>query len=401
MEDVLKFAIESGMIDLSYIQDKYEMNKREELLSKHKWAISQGKDGYWRTYLLDEEGKRKMVKKKTRKDVENAVIDYYKTSEKYTFKSVYEEWKDLQRKYGVCGNTIQKYNSDYIRFFKNSKLENMEISKITEEDITEFMVMKVKTMALKEKAGKALWGYLNGVFKYARVHKLIADNPCIYVNTKLFSRFYDRSKKSSKERTLNNQELNLLLQQLRKSHIEKPEYIQSYAVEFAIYTGMRVGEIAALKWSDVNDDTQVILINKSEKFDRSSKEFYISSTKNGEEREFPISDEIQKVLNAVKKVELKNGYIGEFVFQDSTGRIHARSISHCMRYKCKQAEIDIKGIHALRRTLNSKMRCNGVSGVVAASLLGHTEEVNEKNYTYDVSEMKYKKEIISKLSKIS
>ena len=86
----MKFAIESGMIDLSYIQDKYEMNKREELLSKHKWAISQGKDGYWRTYLLDEEGKRKMVKKKTRKDVENAVIDYYKTSEKYTFKSVYE-----------------------------------------------------------------------------------------------------------------------------------------------------------------------------------------------------------------------------------------------------------------------------------------------------------------------
>ena len=49
MEDVLKFAIESGMIDLSYIQDKYEMNKREELLSKHKWAISKGKDGYWRT----------------------------------------------------------------------------------------------------------------------------------------------------------------------------------------------------------------------------------------------------------------------------------------------------------------------------------------------------------------
>lgn len=397
----MKFAIENGIIDLSYIQDKYEMSKREELLSKHKWAISQGKDGYWRTYLLDKEGKRKMVKKKTKKDVENAVIDYYKTSEKHTFKTMYAEWKDLQQKYGVCGNTIQKYNSDYIRFFKNSKLENMELSKITEEDIAEFMVSKVKELALKEKAGKALWGYVNGVFKHARIHKIIVDNPCVYVNTKLFSRFYDRGKKTSKERILNNHELNLLLQQLKISHVKKPEYIQSYAVELAVYTGMRVGEIAALKWSDINNDAQVILINKSEKFDRSSKKFYISSTKNGEEREFPISDEIQQILNAVKKVELKNGYVGEFVFQDNTGRIHARSISHCMRYKCKQAEIDIKGIHALRRTLNSKMRCNGVSGVVAASLLGHTEEVNDKNYTYDISEMKYKKEIVSKLSKIS
>lgn len=69
-----------------------------------------------------------------------------------------------------------------------------------------------------------------------------------------------------------------------------------------------------------------------------------------------------------------------------------------MRYKCKQAGIDVKGIHALRRTLNSKMRCSGVSVVIASSLLGHTEEVNKSNYTYDISEMKYKKEIIAKLS---
>lgn len=76
MDEALQFAIESGMINLSYIQDKYEMNKRAELLSKHKWAISQGKDGYWRTYLPDEKNRRKMVKRKTQKDIENLVIKY-------------------------------------------------------------------------------------------------------------------------------------------------------------------------------------------------------------------------------------------------------------------------------------------------------------------------------------
>lgn len=46
-----------------------------------------------------------------------------------------------------------------------------------------------------------------------------------------------------------------------------------------------------------------------------------------------------------------------------------------MRNKCEQAGISVKSIHALRRTLNSKMKCRGVSSTVAASLLGHTEEV--------------------------
>lgn len=40
--------------------------------------------------------------------------------------------------------------------------------------------------------------------------------------------------------------------------------------------------------------------------------------------------------------------------------------------------------------MNSNMKCAGVSGTVAVSLLGHTEKVNEENYTYDVSSMEEK-----------
>lgn len=40
--------------------------------------------------------------------------------------------------------------------------------------------------------------------------------------------------------------------------------------------------------------------------------------------------------------------------------------------------------------MNSNMKYAGVSGTVAASLLGHTEKVNEENYTYDVSSMEEK-----------
>lgn len=49
MEDLLKYAVEHGMIDLSYVQEQVDMNKRKELLEKHPYKISHGKDGKWRT----------------------------------------------------------------------------------------------------------------------------------------------------------------------------------------------------------------------------------------------------------------------------------------------------------------------------------------------------------------
>lgn len=97
---------------------------------------------------------------------------------------------------------------------------------------------------------------------------------------------------------------------------------------------------------------------------------------------------------------MKYGYVGEFVFQNEKGRVNTRSISHCIRYRCKKAGIEEKCIHAVRRTFNSKMKMAGASSAVAASLLGHSERVNESNYTYDISQMEYKREIVSEISKI-
>ena len=64
-----------------------------------------------------------------------------------------------------------------------------------------------------------------------------------------------------------------------------------------------------------------------------------------------------------------------------------------IKNKCKQV-----GIHAFRRTVNSKMRCEGVSATVAAALLGHSPDVNEQYYTYDISDIKEKIRIVSKIN---
>lgn len=104
-------------------------------------------------------------------------------------------------------------------------------------------------------------------------------------------------------------------------------------------------------------------------------------------------------LDKIKSVEIKAGYICEWVFVNESGRIHAPVISSCSKIKCHQLGITEKGIHAYRRTFNSKMKCEGVPTVIAASLLGHTEQVNEKYYTFDIADIKNKATIVASLNK--
>ena len=52
-KEMLQFALESGMIDESTIQEKMEMNERKKYLEKHPYKIWKGKDGKWYTYLPD------------------------------------------------------------------------------------------------------------------------------------------------------------------------------------------------------------------------------------------------------------------------------------------------------------------------------------------------------------
>ena len=52
--EILRFIISNGMINLSDVQNSMEAMKRKELLDKHPYKIWEGKDGKWYTYLPDE-----------------------------------------------------------------------------------------------------------------------------------------------------------------------------------------------------------------------------------------------------------------------------------------------------------------------------------------------------------
>ena len=186
---------------------------------------------------------------------------------------------------------------------------------------------------------------------------------------------------------------NVVFQKEYGYYRENPLYMPPYAIELAMYTGMRVSELSTLKWSDINDIC--ISINKSAKHNRLKNEFSVGKTKTKKSRAYPVDGQINHLLARIKRVQEEHGILCEWIFTDGNGSYtHARNITDCMTRLCRENKLNGGGITKLRKTTSSDLQAKGTPKSVVASMLGHTTEVNEKYYTYDTSNLAEKKKII-------
>ncbi len=396
--ELLKYIKDNAILDLPYLQEQMEMKKRDELLSHHQGKITQGKDGKWRTYVKDssKESGYRLIKKTTKEKLEDELVEYYKkeTDKTVTLEEEYWRWREVQDQL-VSDNTAYKYTTDYNRFFKNEAFMQNPMEEITEDMLKLFFYNMIRDNNLCKGAFKKAYGYIDNTFKKAFREKIIVENPMLYLVRKQFYGYCEEIAKPLSKQVYTDKEIDMITKWLHEQYKKEPSYIPHYAVELASLTGMRVGEIVALKWEDIQNEKGYFTIQRSEKFNRKTKEYFIDKTKNKKVRNFPLDEKIIKLFAKVKKAELTQGYLCEWIFANEDGRIHAPVISSCIKNKCKQLGIPDRGIHAFRKTFNSNMRCAGVSEVVAASLLGHSPDVNKRYYTFDTTSLEDKAKIVA------
>ena len=77
-KEILQLAIDNNIIDLNNLRAAVVDMKKKELLSQHKFAITQGKDGRWSTRVVLDDGTKAVRHRKTREELEQYLISFYK-----------------------------------------------------------------------------------------------------------------------------------------------------------------------------------------------------------------------------------------------------------------------------------------------------------------------------------
>ena len=126
-DETLQYLSNAGIISIEQVRKDIEnMNKYLEMHQNPVWQ-GQGKDTRWKTRLPN----GKIVAKAKKEDLEKVIIQYY--SDPPTFDDLYHQWRKFQDQM-VSDNTIYKYDTDYKRYYQDTKFAKMDITKITEED---------------------------------------------------------------------------------------------------------------------------------------------------------------------------------------------------------------------------------------------------------------------------
>ncbi len=138
----------------------------------------------------------------------------------------------------------------------------------------------------------------------------------------------------------------------------------------AIYTGMRAGELAGLRWSNVNFERRMITVQRS----------YENPTKSGRVRYVPILDPLLPIL---KEWRLKNQ--NRLVCPNAAGEMHdpsARVFQEIFHRCLEKAELSHLRFHDLRHSFASLWVKSGGDIFRLQKILGHSSIVMTQRYAH-------------------
>lgn len=173
---------------------------------------------------------------------------------------------------------------------------------------------------------------------------------------------------------------------------KKDKYL---GIILCLYTGLRIGELLALTWNDIDFEKSILIISKT-CYDSSEegtriRNINIPKTKNSI-REIPLPTKILEMLKEMKKKSKC-----EFVIAEGEKFVYMRSYQRTFELLLKKLKIPHKGFHSLRHTFATRALECGMDVKTLSEILGHKNPTTTLN-RYVHSLWEHKKEMMNKLS---
>lgn len=400
--ELLKFAIQEGMLDISAVQKKMEMKRKEEVLAKHPYDIYQDNQGRFCTYFPSETSKSGRVRK-TRKSREDLLDDVYRFWKEHdidepTVEDIYREWSDAKLKRNeITIQTKNRYDRDYDLMM--SEFGKRKIKMIEEYDIEEFLIDSIRKYSLTQKGFSNLRTLVYGTFKYAKKKKIVDFSISQIINDMEVSRRLFRKVSKDLDQLVFMPEEK---EKLEKALLGDQDNIISVGLLLLFKTGMRPGELAALKWEDIDLENITVHVHRTEiRYQDADRKLHVevrnSPKTDAGNRIIVVPDKYRFIFEKLKELNPN----GEYLFMKDGARICCARFSYRLRKLCEQLHIVNKSQNKIRKTYATELVESDVSDSFITSQLGHTKIDTTLTYYFkDRMDIDTKKRVVNSIDRI-
>lgn len=313
----------------------------------------------------------------------------YVEPKKITVANLMEEWFEKQVKNKLAVNTVNGYRVNvYKHIIPN--IGGLLLQRFTTNDVQKFydsvIEMEDNKNGLSAKSVLYIHRNLKKALSYAVKQRYIPFNPADNVELVSPDKFTGK--------VYNNKTLIAFLRCVRDAEIELP-------VALAGLSGLRRGEVAGLRWDDIDFEQNIISIRKQRSGNgttRTDVKTYTSI------RSIRISKSLVEILKRHREIQENNRQkLGEayketgFVCCRVDGKLpNVSHFSRCFRTATKEHGFEPIRYHDLRHSFTTNMIHLGVPINTVSKMLGHASvTITLDTYAHVLEEMQ--EEAVSKL----
>lgn len=351
--------------------------------------------------------------KKLKSDFEEAKLlarnNYEVMARNITLNEWFDEWFEKYKAPRIRDTSVFPMRSKFLNTF-GKEIGDMKLQDIRNIDIQSTLNRMQEDGRAASSMREAL-GRVRQCLESAKHNKLIHDNPCYEI-------FVPWENKKVKRIFLSHEEQRIFL-----NAVENNWYKEMFHIMFL--TGMRIGEVGGLVWSDIDFEKKHIHIQRSltANYENGNKKLYFGPVKTTNSNRFiPFLGNVEEVLRAQKKKDddLKKhlgsryrgkGEFSELVFVTSMGSpvmrhhaekevkkiIHRIDFEEALNANLENREPEkFKDLypHAIRHTFCSRCFEVDMNPKVVQSLMGHQNYSTTIEIYTHVSKEKFDSEVL-------
>ena len=304
--------------------------------------------------------------------------------ENYTeFKKVVELWQADKQQY-VKKSTFAAYSLLITNHLLPAFAGNADIR---EEDVQQFVFTKLDE-GLSQKSVKDILIVLKMVLRFGVKYNLIAH------------RQIDIRFPTERER----QEVEVLSKANQRKIMEfvKSNFtFQNLGIYICLSAGLRIGEVCALTWDDIDTEQGVIYVTKTIQriyyvggIERKTEVIIDTPKSKNSIREIPMTRDLLRIIKPLKKVVNSSFY----VLTNSTAPNEPRTYRNYYKRLMKQLDIPALKVHGLRHSFATRCIESNCDYKTVSVLLGHSNISTTLNL-YVHPNMEQKKRCVEQMFK--